>query len=36
MRIWARIMNRLPGFSVIATVNAARARSSVRQIASVF
>jgi hypothetical protein len=36
MRIWARIMNRLPDFSVIATVNAARARSSVRQIASVF
>jgi hypothetical protein len=36
MLIWARIMNRLPGFSVIATVNTARASSSVRQIASVF
>jgi ethanolamine ammonia-lyase small subunit len=34
-RVRLRIMNRLAGFSSTATVNAARARASVRQIASV-
>jgi hypothetical protein len=34
-RVRLRIMNRPPGFSLIATSNLARAKASVRQIASV-
>jgi hypothetical protein len=34
-RVRLQIMNRPQGFSAIATLNAARARASVRQIASV-
>jgi hypothetical protein len=34
-RVRLRIVNRPAGFSAIATLNAARARGSVRQMASV-